>query len=272
MHNNTEISNSTDADLQPIHILLAESDPSEIARIRSNIDREFQAGIEIAKNYDDLLGKITQPQLLILGRIDKSNYFQICQECHKIWESLPIVLISRQKVIDDSFRQLAKAWGVADIITNDPVTLDRLFQTLGKPRLQPPTKEPLPKPTLQPPTNEPQIQQTITGQMMLTGLREIATISNNFFGPLAQGNYWRKSHDLIVDEFPFILNWSADHFGKISCNESILEQELTDEDIESLRIWVRIFIEECERIIVGFGGILNNSGISAAAKDLLSKS
>lgn len=264
MSRDIENSNTTDTNPPPIRILLAESDSSEIARIRSNIDREFQAGIRIVNNYDHLLTSITteQPQLLILGRIDRSNYFQICQECHKIRENLPIVLISRQIVIDNCFRTLAHGWGAIDIITNNQIELNQLFQGLDRNTLQQLTNEPALE-------VKPQLQATVTGQTSLIGLGEIATIANNYFGPLAQGNYWRKAHVRIVNEFPFILNWSADHFGKLSCNESILAAELTDEEIESLRIWVRIFIEECERIIVDFGGILNNSDISVAAKDLL---
>jgi hypothetical protein len=107
---------------------------------------------------------------------------------------------------------------------------------------------------------------------MLAALGEIVTITNNYFGPLAQGNYWRKSHTSIANDLPSLQNWSADHFSKISCNDIILEQELTNEDIQSLRIWVRIFIGECERIIVDFRVILNNSDLSSAAKDLLSES
>ena len=51
-----------------IKILLAESDPAEVARIRANIDRKFQGGIQVAKNYDELLERIIeqQPQLVLL--------------------------------------------------------------------------------------------------------------------------------------------------------------------------------------------------------------
>ena len=107
---------------------------------------------------------------------------------------------------------------------------------------------------------------------MLAGLEEIVTISNNYFGPLAQGNYWRKTHARLVDEFPLIANWSADHFSKIDCQANILERELTDEDIQSLRVWVVMFIEECERIIVDYRTILDNSDLSPLAKNLLSMS
>ena len=106
---------------------------------------------------------------------------------------------------------------------------------------------------------------------MLSWLEEIIVISNNYFGPLAQGNYWRKSRARIVDEFPFVSNWSVDHFSKISCDETMLDRDLTDEDIQSLQVWTRMFIEECERIITDYRSILNNSNLSVLAKDLLIK-
>jgi hypothetical protein len=269
MLDTTKKDNITSIDLLPIRVLLAESDLSEIARIRSNVDREFQNEIQITNSYHDLLARITkeQPQLLIVGRIDKSNYLEICRDCHKIREKLPIVLITRQKIIDDSFSPLAKTWGAIGVITNNSIELNQLFNSLERPTLPPPNNQPefTSKPELE-------LETIVTGQIILSCLGEIVAIGNNYFGPLAQGNYWRKAHDRIVDEFPFIVNWSADHFGKIACHESILEQELTTEEIYSLQIWVSIFIQECERIIIDFGKILNNSDLSPPAKNLLAKS
>ncbi len=109
----------------------------------------------------------------------------------------------------------------------------------------------------------------IAGEIILNALIEIVTISNNYFGPLAQGNYWRKAHAQIVDEFPFMQYWSADHFSKLDCNESIRQQTLTDKDLQSLRAWVQLFVEECERIIVDFRFILNDAKLSPLAKILL---
>lgn len=260
MLSSTEINNMTSANLSPIQILLAESNPVEIERIRLNAGWEFQAGIKVATSYKDLIEQITQepPQLVLLGRIDRFNYFDICKDCHKIWGNLPIFLLSRQEIISDSFLKLAKTRGLVDIIDPNPVKLNQLFQTIAK----------LPKPAQ---SIHQSLEPRIVGKMMLAALGEIVMISNNYFGPLAQGNYWRKTHTQIVDEFPFLSDWSADHFSKISCNENILEYELTDKDIESLRIWVQIFLKECNRIIVDFGSILNNYDISPLAKNLLIK-
>lgn len=273
----TETKNTTSNGLLPLRILLAASDPAEIVRIRSNIDEEFQSGIKTAKDYDDLLALITQerPQLVLLGRIDKFNYFDICKECHRISEDLPIVLVSTQETISDSFRKLVKTCGLTDAIPQDAVKLNQLLQGASREfgQLTSSSRNPPPPPAsrnLDRSIEQPKIQQpTIAGKNMLAGLEEIVTISNNYFGPLAQGNYWRKAHARIVDEFPFIGNWSADHFSKISCDESILERALTAEDIHSLRVWVMMFIEECERIIVDFRSILTNSDLSPPAKSLL---
>jgi hypothetical protein len=257
----TEENNIIDAELPSIQVILAESNPFEVDRIRLGVSQEFRAGIRVARSYEDLITKIIKqsPQLVLLGRIDKFNYFDICRDCHEIREKLPIFLISREEVISDSFLKLAKTRGLTDIIDPDPVKLNLLFQTIGKP-------VDLPR------ISEPSFGLPIIGQTMLTWFEEIIAISDNYFGPLAQGNYWRKSRARIISEFPFLSNWSVDHFSKISCNESMLDRDLTDEDIHSLQIWIHMFIEECERIIVDYRAILNNSNLSLLAKALLIKS
>jgi hypothetical protein len=245
-------------DLPSNRILLAESDPLEMARIRLNIDLEFRNRIKVVKNYNELLLNMVKeiPQLLILGKIDQLNYFQVCQECHKIHQDLPIVLLSRQEVINDSFYQVVKGYGVTDIISNDFIKLNQLLQALD---------------LRQYPTDLIEKTPLVTGQMLLAGLEEIVAASNNYFGALAQGNYWRKAHAQVANEFPTIQLWSADHFGKLNCDASILEKGLTEEEIQTLRVWVHFFIGECERIIVDYGTLLNNLPLSPTAKNLLSK-
>jgi hypothetical protein len=245
-------------DLPSNRILLAESDPLEMARIRLNIDLEFRNRIKVVKNYNELLLNMVKeiPQLLILGKIDQLNYFQVCQECHKIHQDLPIILLSRQEVINDSFYQVVKGYGVTDIISNDFAKLNQLLQALD---------------LRQYPTDFIEKSPLVTGQMLLAGLEEIVAASNNYFGALAQGNYWRKAHAQVANEFPAIQLWSADHFGKLSCDAGILEKGLTEEEIQTLRVWVHFFIGECERIIVDYGTLLNNLALSPTAKNLLSK-
>jgi hypothetical protein len=281
MPSNITIINTTNADLVDISseksrangVLLAESDPVEVARIRADIDPVFHNIIKVVKSYDELLKSIAEqrPELVFLGRIDKFNYFDTCKECQLIHRDLPIVLLSRQEVINNSFLKLAITRGLTDIINPDPIKLNQLFQSLKNDSLLPSVD--LSSDSIKDCSIDiTEARSSITGKMMLAALGEIVTITNNYFGPLAQGNYWRKSHTSIVNDLPSLQNWSADHFSKINCNDLTLERELTNEDIQNLRIWVRIFIGECERIIVDFGVILNNSDLSSIAKDLLSES
>lgn len=274
---------SINIDLSTTQILIAELDSFEITRIRASIDVQFQDRIKVVKSYQEILQSITEqkPQLLILGKIDKFNYFDTCKGCHEIWVDLPIFLLSRQEIINESFLKLAKTRGLTDIIILDSTRLNQLFQTLDN----------LDRQSVDSPQENIRQQQTerltidgtslmessaaltgITGRSILGCLGEIIMISNNYFGPLAQGNYWRKAHANTLEKFPSLLNWSADHFSKISCNDNILESTLTNEDIQSLQIWVQFFISECERIIIDFGDILNSSDLSPLTKDLFIKS
>lgn len=83
--------------MKKIEIILAESEPTQVAIIRSNINNDFQNIIQTVKNYGELIEAVVQnkPQLVILGRLDKFNYFEIGQELHKIQNKLQIVLILR---------------------------------------------------------------------------------------------------------------------------------------------------------------------------------
>jgi hypothetical protein len=301
MHTTIEPQDMTDPVLPLIRILLAESDPAEVDRIVATIDPEFQAEIKIAKTYEQLLERIAleKPQLVFLGKIGSSDYQAICKGCRQTNPQLPIVLISQLKAVSDSFLKLVVTCGLTDVISHDPVRLNQIVQQISKhpgtirtqqddriatslaaqaavdtgSRQDSPTilhnltdqqspTEPLPSASKDRETR-------ISCRIMLAAIEEIISVSNNYFGPLAQGNYWRKAHAQIIDEFPFITNWSADHFSKITCQEHILERELTAENIDNLRVWVNLFIKECERIIIDFRAILTNSDLSPLAKDLL---
>jgi DNA-binding NarL/FixJ family response regulator len=287
MPTSIEAEHPIEADLSLTKILLAESDPVEIDRLKAKIDREFPTSVFIVKTYPQLIESVARekPKLVILGNIGNSNYSEIAKACHKIQPHLPILLLSSQGIIIDSFRKLVKTCGLTDVIYRDS---DRLNQTIAavieSPQQQTADRSPASS-TAQPdresvlpaepivklaqPTTKPLTTPATTNKIILAGLAEIVTVSNNYFGPLAQGNYWRKSHSQLIDKFPALQNWSADHFGNLGCQESILEQELTDEDLQGLRAWIQLFIEECERIIIDYKMILYNSNLSTSAKDLL---
>jgi hypothetical protein len=338
---NVDDRNIQNTNLPSIRILLADSEPSKIAQVISYTEQQFRPVIRVCNSYIDLLPMLRAelPEVLLLGLFEKFNSFYICQECHQTWEHLPIVLLSRQTIIDDCFRQMAINRGATDVIPHNLLRLDQLFQGLLQPKPTTAPQSTSDKSQIHPITprlvhlvGEPtssssgeetspsripnsggtgmesppelrdlavhsmpevssniecdqtggiqavdftfqtpsQIAATVTVQTMLTAMKEITQIGNNYFGPLAQGNYWRKAHARIVDRFPALKHWSADHFGIISCNETILESPCTEKDLQSLRSWVGVYLSECERIIVDFGDILKQSNLSPAALQLLS--
>lgn len=248
----------------PVCIVLAEADFAETAKIRSHIAAEFQAGIAIASNYQQLLATVEResPQLVILGRIDNFNYFEICEECHSRQADLPIVMLSKQKAIGSSFIDLLQSYGLTDIITEDYSKLNKLLRQIApKPVAQKPPQPPQPVAEAKAPIP--------TGEILLAALIEIVAASNNYFGALAQGNYWRKAHERVVRPLPLLQHWSADHFGKIHCDEQTRTRSLDREDLEALRMWVQNYIEECERTIVDFRSILKSAELSPLAQSLL---
>jgi CheY-like chemotaxis protein len=314
---NVDDRNIQNTNLPSIRILLADSEPSKIAQVISYTEQQFRPVIRVCNSYMDLLPMLRAelPEVILLGLFEKFNSFYICQECHQTWEHLPIVLLSRQTIIDDCFRQMAINRGATDVIPHNLLGLDRLFQGLLQPKPTTAPQSTSDKSQIRPltPTSgetgmesppelrdlavhsmpevfsniecdqtggiqvvdftfqtPSQIAATVTVQTMLTAMKEITQIGNNYFGPLAQGNYWRKAHARMIDRFPALKHWSADHFGIISCNETILQSPCTEKDLQSLRSWVGVYLSECERIIVDFGDILKKSNLSPAALQLLS--
>jgi hypothetical protein len=234
-------------------IVLVESDSSQIASIKSNINFEFHNSIKTVEKFSELLISIQQarPQLIILGKFDEFNYFKISERIHQIHPNLPIILLSRDLTILDSYRDALRDVGVRVIANCDYQKLNQILDKLDRPIVMH-----LDRPSL-------------TGEMMLSILQEIMLVSRKHLGLLVLGNHWRKTHQDVSALFPALENWSVDSFGKISCDESILVRELTDEDIQSLTLWLKQIIAEGKRINDDFIEIFNSPSISLPAKYFL---
>jgi CheY-like chemotaxis protein len=248
-----------------IQILVADAETTKIEQVTLFVARhlpsEIQSQISILKcnHYADLAPMLAAelPDLLLLGILDRFNSLDTCEECHKQFGQLPIVLLSRQNPIDDyfqHFRRLALSKGATDVVNNELLQLERLIVGL-----------------VQQQTSIDSLEQVseFSVAMMLAAMEEISAIGSNYFGPLAQGNYWRKAHARIIGEFPALQNWSADHFGKIGCDESIACFHCTLADVLGLQQWVIAYINECERIILDFGEILRKSELLPQTRKLL---
>ena len=250
-----------------IRILVADADEAKSEQVTLFVKRHLSSGLQtqisllMCKHYFDLAPMLATelPDLLLLGILDRFNSLDTCEECHHKWQQLPIVLLSRQNSIDDyfqHFRRLALSKGATEVVNNELLQLDRLV--VGLLQQQSLSSDPLAQPLSK-----------YSVATMLTAMLEINEIGSNYFGPLAQGNYWRKSHTLILAKFPTLQNWTADHFGQIGCDESIAHSQCTVADIQGLQQWVIEYVNECERIIVDFGEILRKSKLLSQTRELL---
>jgi DNA-binding response OmpR family regulator len=112
------------------------------------------------------------------------------------------------------------------------------------------------------PSPEPS-PQTLTYQQTLSALNQISESSLKYFGGLVIGNYWKKSHVGLVAEHPWLERWSVNHAGVISFDSDNMPQELlTEEQFKSLKLWVKGFLKECDRIILDFVELLKQSNPS----------
>jgi hypothetical protein len=234
----------------PLRIIMADSDATKAAEVAAYVGGKIPSTIRVCNRYPELLPMLKEelPDLLFLGFFDALNFFSICRMCRKNYADLPIILLSRQAVIDDEMRRAALTQGANDIISTDLGELARILQPLMV---------------------SAAISVVGTGQTILTAMNEINGVGSNFFGPLAQGNYWRKSHAQLSNEYPTLQKWSADHFGVMSCDKAVLQSQLTEQDLWGLRKWVHLYICECQRVIIDFGDILQKSDLSHAAVQLL---
>jgi hypothetical protein len=234
-------------------IILASSDSEQIAKIKSIVNNEFQILIEIVENFGKLLARVREyrPQLIILGKFDKFNYFEIGERLRKIHANLEIVLISRDLIILDSYRDALRDAGITVIADSDSEKLNRILDKLERPIVF----------DLE--------QPSLTGAMMVAILQEIISIGSQHFDLSILDKYCRKTHQDVLAIYPTLQHWSVDAFCRVSCHEYLLEQELNDRDIQSLTLWLRRIVEESEQINADFREILNTSDTSLLAKYFL---
>lgn len=111
----------------------------------------------------------------------------------------------------------------------------------------------------------------LTYKQTLAALNQISESSLIYFGGLVIGNYWKKAHANLVQAHPWLQSWSVNHNGVISySDETTLEESITDEHLQSLKLWVKAFIKECDRIIGDYAELLQQSEPSAELIQIIS--
>ncbi len=113
--------------------------------------------------------------------------------------------------------------------------------------------------------------QTLTYKQTLAALNQISESSLIYFGGLVIGNYWKKAHANLVPAHPWLQYWSVNHNGVISySDETALEASIADDRLQSLKLWVKGFIKECDRIIGDYAELLQQSEPSAELIQIIS--
>jgi hypothetical protein len=245
--------------LVPRRILLAESNPATVDGLISHAIDSPSILMAVCDNGNALKTRIAQdpPDLLLLGTMEKFYWFDLCYSCREIDENLPILLIVDEKAHDEYFRRWANVRGATDIVRNSSEELTQLFAQWTPSSIESDSVEPTPK------------DRVITMETIMNAIAEINQFSQSYFGSLAQGNYWRKTYDRLISEHPALKYWSADIYGKISCHSAALDAEVTDEDLHSLRLWISLFVAECERSLFDFGQLLTQSYFSPQVRKLI---
>ena len=256
-------------------LVLAECNPLIMQPLLASIEEEGWSIVGQCSTAPEVIQTLEAKRvdMLLLGKLEEANCFAVFRECRDRWHNLPVILLSHQPV-SEFFRNWAIQRGVNDVVNADP----KHFHILRKTIIQvldniPPDAHSGPlSPPIVPPTPLPsQVkQEQLTYGLVRDALSELTGLGTNYFGSLAIGNYWRKAHKKAIAEHPWLDRWSIDHFGQVTISEELQTNVLDSEQIQSVQVWVRFFLQECQRIIVDFPILLSKNKLSSCLQRLLS--
>jgi DNA-binding response OmpR family regulator len=226
---------------------------------------------ELIKTYQHL-----QPQLLLLGTLPKTNTLNFFRQYRDIWNKTPVILLAHQPTVNDYFRNWAISQGIVNVVSSAPQNFAELQSTIKNtlfPVLKPnefksKTKViPLRPSTRIEKNSSPESLESDPVTLLSTfsrydaaiALNQISSFSKKYFGNLAVGNYWRKTQDYLLENYPGLRRWQVNHWGEFDpflFETPELEELLSEEELDSLKTWVLLFVKECERIVVDFSQLL----------------
>ncbi|QCS48498.1 response regulator [Picosynechococcus sp. PCC 11901] len=212
------------------------------------------------------------PQLLLLGTLPHTNSLDLFRQCRDFWQDLPVVLLAHQPLVNDYFRDWALKQGVRAVLSSYVQHLAQLQATVQDilfPLLEPvaaTAKRTMP-PTPIPVVTNPAKGTDISRARAIIALNQISEFSQKYFGNLAIGNYWRKAQQTLQSEHPLLDCWVVDHWGSFDPEQGAIaspEPHLSQAELQSLKVWVATFTQECERIVVDFAQLLRQYALSEA--------
>jgi CheY-like chemotaxis protein len=276
-------------------VVLADSDNSVCSSIveQLRLDHHLAVSCGSCNEVERALSQ-QMPDLLLLGNLTEISYLEAFRKYSSQYQDLPIILLTAEPTINQFFRDWAISKGVYDVLSSCPRNLSILSERLQRmmhPELEatskPSASVPLP-PIVQKPVPESlakiakvttsipaslpsQPVQSLNYYQVVSVLTQITEFSKKYFGELVLGNYWKKAQNSAVSEHPWLSYWSIEYNGKISYfSEDLPDEQLTDEQYQSLKLWVSIFLKECDRIIGDYTELIQQKGLSVQVNQIIS--
>lgn len=105
-----------------IRIVVAESDTVILSQLLETLEGMGKWIIYPCSEYKELYNTLAQgsPDLLLLGNVNQGSCFDICRQCQKDYEHLPIVLVSHETKVPDFYRQWVSEKGFGDVVSSAP--------------------------------------------------------------------------------------------------------------------------------------------------------
>ncbi len=280
--------------MRSLIVVLADSNIS----VRNAVFEEIKQDAHLVINCSDcseVEQAISQqmPDLLLLGNLSETSCLEAYRNYASLYQGLPIILLTKEPTINQFFRDWAISKGVYDVLSICPRNLSLLRERLQGMMYPEATSISAPSVTIAPISvqkSEPESLAKITEitnsvpellpskplqsldhQQVVSTLTQITEFSKKYFGELVLGNYWKKAHNSAVSEHPWLSCWSVEYNGTISYfSEDLPQEQITDEQYQSLKLWVSGFLKECDRIIGDYTELLQQKGLSIQINQIIS--
>lgn len=251
-------------------VVLAESNLSSRCLIVDELikDHHQVTSCGNCQEIDQALG-VRTPDLFILGNLPEISILEAHRKYANQFQDVPIILLTDGSSVNQFFRDWAISKGVYEVLSSSPQNMHLLKAQLQQMLFG---KESVNEVGKVATAVERQTSiQGLTYQQVISALNQLTGFSKKYFGEMVLGNYWKKAHAATVLEHPWLECWSVEYTGAISYfSKDIPDEQLTNEQYQSLKLWVRRFLKECDRIIGGYIAIVLSSNLSIQVNQIIS--
>jgi CheY-like chemotaxis protein len=251
-------------------VVLAESNGSSRSLIVEELikDHHLVVSCSNCEEIDQNLGSRT-PDVFILGNLPEISILEAYRRYANQFQNVPIILLTDGSNINKFFRDWVIGKGANDVLSSFPANLHLLRAKLQQMFLEKEGIDEVVEIAL--PSLPQTTLQGLTYQQVVSALNQLTDFSKKYFGEMVLGNYWKKAHTNAALEHPWLECWLVEYTGEIYYfSKDIPDEQLTDEQYQSLKLWVRQFLKECDRIIGGYIAIVLSSNLSIQVDQIIS--